>query len=206
MKVIASVLNVRSGPGTDFRVIGKISEGAEVQVLETHGDWSWIEPKGGWVATKYLERASPIFVVPRGLGGILEVFGEPGGPKASAGRAKLPAPIKVGWQNASVTVVACHVLAEPIFEAVFSEIHRLGLWGLLKTFDGIYNDRATRAGRKKSTHAWGIAVDLNASTNRMGTKGDMDERIVEIFEKHGFVWGGGFSNPDPMHFQLASGY
>jgi hypothetical protein len=31
----------------------------------------------------------------------------------------------------------------------------------------------------------------------------MDERVVAIFEKWGFAWGGYWSTPDPMHFELA---
>jgi hypothetical protein len=31
----------------------------------------------------------------------------------------------------------------------------------------------------------------------------MDPRIVKIFEKWGFVWGGYWDRPDPMHFELA---
>ena len=48
----------------------------------------------------------------------------------------------------------------------------------------------------------GNAVDLNVSTNQLGTEGDMPPRIVEIFERWGFVWGGDWSRPDPMHFEL----
>jgi hypothetical protein len=51
-------------------------------------------------------------------------------------------------------------------------------------------------------HAFGLAVDLNVSTNLFGTRGDMDPRVVEIFEKWGFLWGGRWSQPDPMHFEL----
>ena len=52
-------------------------------------------------------------------------------------------------------------------------------------------------------HAFGLAVDLNVSSNYYGTRGDMDPEIVAIFEKWGFLWGGRWSQPDPMHFELA---
>jgi hypothetical protein len=52
-------------------------------------------------------------------------------------------------------------------------------------------------------HAFGLAVDLNVSTNGLGTRGDMHADIVRIFEKWGFRWGGWWSRPDPMHFELA---
>ena len=53
-----------------------------------------------------------------------------------------------------------------------------------------------------------IAIDLNVATNAMGTTGDMDPRLVALFEGYGFTWGGRWSgkNQDPMHFQYCSGY
>jgi hypothetical protein len=97
---------------------------------------------------------------------------------------------------------------EEAFTKVFREIERAGLWSILRTFDGIYNDRPTKLGGKRSTHSWGISVDLNAATNRQGTAGDMDDRVVFIFESAGFVWGGRWDGQarDPMHFQYARGY
>ena len=53
-----------------------------------------------------------------------------------------------------------------------------------------------------SRHAWGAAIDINVSTNRLGDPPRMDPRVVEIFERWGFVWGGRWSRPDPMHFEL----
>jgi D-alanyl-D-alanine carboxypeptidase len=58
--------------------------------------------------------------------------------------------------------------------------------------------------RGLSVHAWGIAIDLNAASNKPGSRGDMDERVIKIFCEHGFYWGGNFG--DPMHFQFAVGY
>lgn len=202
MIVTASSLNVRSGPGTTFRVLSQLERGEEVTALETNGDWVWVQPGYGWVSSAYLAHGA--VEAPVGLQQIISRFGPPGAAACSAGRVRLPAPLKLGWSSARVTVVACHIDLEEVFTKVFREIHDSGLWDLLKTFDGIYNDRSARGSGKKSTHAWGIAVDLNASTNRMGSHGDMDERIVSIFKKHGFTWLG--PTHDPMHFQFASKY
>ena len=54
-----------------------------------------------------------------------------------------------------------------------------------------------------SHHAWGIAIDLNASANAFGTKSDQDDRLVETMERWGFTWGGRWLIPDPMHFEWA---
>ena len=59
---------------------------------------------------------------------------------------------------------------------------------------------------KPSIHAWAAAIDMNADTNQYGsTSYDMPSEFVEEFAAQGFVWGGQFHTPDPMHFQLARG-
>lgn len=54
--VIASKLNVRSGPGTEFGAVSKpLFQGAKVKVLERQGEWSRIEfRQTGWVSGRFL--------------------------------------------------------------------------------------------------------------------------------------------------------
>jgi hypothetical protein len=54
-----------------------------------------------------------------------------------------------------------------------------------------------------SLHSWGLAIDINAATNRFGGKPTMSAELVKCFTDAGFDWGGVWSNPDGMHFQLA---
>ncbi len=53
-----------------------------------------------------------------------------------------------------------------------------------------------------SLHSWGMACDLNVPGNQRGTVGQMDRRVVAIFKKWGFAWGGDWSYTDPMHFEM----
>ena len=113
------------------------------------------------------------------------------------------------WDRSkSASGIRCHKLIAPLLEAVFTDIAAKGLQGAVKTYGGGYNWRMKRGQAKPSTHSWGIAIDLNARTNAMGTAGDMDPKLVELFEGYGFTWGGRWSggNKDPMHFQYCSGY
>jgi len=55
-------------------------------------------------------------------------------------------------------------------------------------------------------HSFGAALDLNAETNQLGTPGDMDAGLVQLFEACGWTWGGRWKRSDPMHFQFGSGY
>lgn len=124
-------------------------------------------------------------------------------------RAALPYPLPLSWDPAKqVRNLYCHRRLATVFPAVFAEIERRGLRSKLRTFGGCFNFRAKRSGNKLSTHAWGIAIDLNPETNGMGREGDMAPGIVKIFESFGFTWGGRWSGrgKDPMHFQFCSGY
>ena len=51
------------------------------------------------------------------------------------------------------------------------------------------------AGGAISRHAWGIAIDINV-------KSGYHPRVVEIFNSWGFAWGGTWTSPDEMHFEL----
>lgn len=48
-------LNVRSGAGTNYSVVGKLSKGTAVTVSQVNGSWSYItSPITGWVSNSYL--------------------------------------------------------------------------------------------------------------------------------------------------------
>ena len=124
-------------------------------------------------------------------------------------RAPLPFPIALSWDpTRHVRSIYCHRKLTAKFQEVFGEIERRGLSGKVRTYGGCFNVRAKRSGSKLSTHAWGIAVDLNPETNAMGREGDMPAGIVAAFKRSGFLWGGDWkgAGKDPMHFQYCSGY
>jgi hypothetical protein len=148
------------------------------------------------------------------FGDILKYIRDDGGidPKWETERmvkAALPFPVPLSWDTGkSVTSIRCHKLIAPLLEEVFRQIAAQGLKRAVKTYGGGYVYRPKRGAVKPSTHSWGIAIDLNPNTNAMGTAGDMDPRLVAVFEGNGFVWGGRWSGryKDPMHFQYCSGY
>jgi hypothetical protein len=67
--------------------------------------------------------------------------------------------------------------------------------------DWSYLNRDVRGGSSKSNHAFGLALDINALANVLGTTGDMPPEVVEQWKTEGGAWGGEFSRPDPMHFE-----
>ena len=101
--------------------------------------------------------------------------------------------------------ITCHRLMwEPLLGAL-NQIIDEGLEGDLskeqfKSSGGCYAPRRISrfdAGGSISRHAWGIAIDIN-------TKTGYKPRIVEIFNDWGYAWGGTWTSPDPMHFELRS--
>jgi hypothetical protein len=67
--------------------------------------------------------------------------------------------------------------------------------------DWSYQNRDVRGGGAKSNHSFGIAIDINALANPLGTEGDMPVEVVRQWRLEGGGWGGDWSRPDPMHFE-----
>ena len=68
-----------------------------------------------------------------------------------------------------------------------------------------YNCRAIARTKVPSYHSWGLAVDLNATTNGRGGRGDIPDDVVAMWTGHGFTWGGNWGYTDPMHFEFRLG-
>jgi len=159
--------------------------------------------------------------VPNGLAEIRATFGDiqlVAGPDSSA-----PCYLRVlgDWAASSLAFahpegipslsrIYCHRKLVAVIEAAFADIAGAGLAAAVHSFDGCFCPRYKRRTQKQlpSVHCWGIALDLNAATNRQGTKGDMSPQVVAVFRRHGFKWGGDWAGRyrDPMHFQYCTGY
>jgi hypothetical protein len=105
--------------------------------------------------------------------------------------------------------VICHRLLIPQLRGALQEVVDRGLADLIDPtqYGGCWVPRHIlfNPSRALSMHAWGLAVDFNVKGNEYGNRNPtMDPRIVEIFERWGFVWGGRWSTPDGMHFELGA--
>lgn len=89
-------------------------------------------------------------------------------------------------------------------ESAFRNLIKTGYVKELKTWDGCFNIRKKRGSTSTSLHSWGIAVDLNAAWNGFGKTPTLSAKFVKCFTDAGFDWGGTWSKPDGMHFQLRS--
>jgi hypothetical protein len=103
-----------------------------------------------------------------------------------------------------IGTVTCHRRMIPALRAALAEVARRGLAHLVDPGDyaGCYAPRRIPGSGSLSLHAWGLAVDLNASRNPQGSPAHQDRRLVRIMERHGFSWGGRWPTvPDGMHFE-----
>ena len=80
---------------------------------------------------------------------------------------------------------------------------------------GTYYWRKVRGADRLSAHSYGIAIDIAVKqsdywkwgypkakeTDEIGYKNRIPMEIVEIFENHGFIWGGRWYHYDTMHFE-----
>jgi len=72
----------------------------------------------------------------------------------------------------------------------------------LKTFDGCLNIRTIRGRNVESSHAYAMAIDLNAAENPLGAASSLSADFVRCFTDAGFVWGGTFERIDAQHFSM----
>lgn len=88
--------------------------------------------------------------------------------------------------------------------AAFKNLITSGYVKELKTWDGCFNIRKKRGASSPSLHSWGVAIDINAGWNAFGAKPTLSAGFVKCFTDAGFDWGGTWSKPDGMHFQLSA--
>ncbi|HWL66098.1 MAG TPA: M15 family metallopeptidase [Actinomycetota bacterium] len=144
---------------------------------------------------------------------VKQVFGEFAARPSGGGTIQ----VDPRWRSVSIASqrvplvgrVACHVAVFDQLRAALREVIAAGLSFTVnkEQFGGCYSARYINhdpAGRL-SHHSWGMAIDLNVAENSFGSRPDQDRRLVEIFERHGFTWGGRWLIPDGMHFEWVRG-
>ncbi len=83
----------------------------------------------------------------------------------------------------------------------------------LKPTAGTFNCRVIAGTDRASMHSYGVAIDINTAhahywrnakadgKGRLAYQNDIPIEVVEIFERHGFIWGGKWYHYDTMHFE-----
>jgi hypothetical protein len=114
-----------------------------------------------------------------------------------------PADRIVSFRAGGISLTA-HEDAAPLFAAFVTAVVNRGYRVDRVADDWGYNCRQIRGSDTMSYHAWGLAIDLNATQNPMGTQliTDMPSWIDELAAEYGLFWGGNFNRrKDAMHFE-----
>jgi hypothetical protein len=140
------------------------------------------------------------------------VFGE----FAAAPRSDDPAILNMSprWRDAHIQTrdvpllgsVTCNEALFPTLIGALKDVEAAGLGDELHVYSGCYAARTVARSdtAPPSQHAYGAAIDIDAPENPYGATPTLDPRVVKIFERWGFLWGGDFLIPDGMHFEFGS--
>ena len=99
------------------------------------------------------------------------------------------------WVHREIAPLVAHLVAETTKRGY--KLRAGECWG--------YCNRAIRGTNRPSNHSWGLAVDLNAPANPMGSKlvTDMPDWMTKLWTDFGFRWGGSYSGrKDAMHYEF----
>jgi D-alanyl-D-alanine carboxypeptidase len=120
--------------------------------------------------------------------------------------------VKIQWlpklNGGDVAVTSVNGVAERLKD-VSRELERMPkLRRFLLPSAGTFNCRTVKDTGQRSMHAWGAAIDINTRhadywllSARKRYRNRIPWRIVAVFERHGFIWGGKWSHFDTMHFE-----
>jgi D-alanyl-D-alanine carboxypeptidase len=113
----------------------------------------------------------------------------------------------------SVRVTTVNGVADRL-AAVSRDLEKLpaSLTRFMVPTSGVYNCRVIAGTKRLSVHAFGAAIDLNSrfgdywrwSKPNGGVikwENRLPLAIVEVFERHGFIWGGKWYHYDTLHFE-----
>lgn len=141
-------------------------------------------------------------------------YGNPA--KGEPGQQLVPVlpPFRMTYAGKPIKNIMFHRKAAPALSAALNEIWekcghdqaKVDAAGL-SHYDGAYNPRLIRGSATKwSNHAYGAAIDLDASRNGFNTgHGTMPQFAIDAFKRQGALWGGDYrGRTDPMHFEFCS--
>jgi hypothetical protein len=127
--------------------------------------------------------------------------------------------VAADWESANITDritydgiavrTRCHRVVADALQGALTDVAAAGLASGIdvanaNAYGGCYYPRFNRVTGQLgflSRHSWGQAFDTNTTTNAQGAVPQLDCRIVQIFRRWGFAWGGNFIRPDGMHFE-----
>ena len=122
--------------------------------------------------------------------------------------------VKVDWFGGSVIFTKINGAADSL-RSVAREIKTHSELKPYLQSSGTFYWRKVRGANRLSAHSYGIAIDIGVSfsdywlwknkgkkeTDSLQYANRMPQALIDIFEKHGFIWGGRWYHYDTMHFE-----
>jgi len=137
-----------------------------------------------------------------------------GEPASNLKTVSTPYALKLAWDiQTKVSKITCNKKVANSLVGILEDIRdHYGLEVLKKLgldlYGGAFNNRKMRGGRKLSTHAWGVAIDLDPARNRLRwnrSKAQFAKPeysfLLDAFAAEGWVSLGEAKDYDWMHFQ-----
>lgn len=162
--------------------------------------------------TKYVEpTGAPEYLADAGRSRSEALFKKMYGNSSAAVQRKL---VNVSWFGQSVKFTSVNGAAEQLKKVAAELAQYPELRKYLKS-SGTFYWRTVRGAKRQSAHSYGIAFDIGVAhsdywlwknpgakeTDKVKYANKIPGKIVEIFRKHGFIWGGSWYHYDTMHFE-----
>ncbi len=134
------------------------------------------------------------------------------GASANAVRSNL---VKVNWMGKTVDFTRVNGAADSLRQ-VAEELSTMPELRKYLDSSGTFYWRSVRGAKRLSAHSYGIAFDIAVpysdywlwknpgahETDRITYSNRIPRKLVEVFERHGFIWGGAWYHFDTMHFEF----
>lgn len=162
--------------------------------------------------TKYVQpTGAPEYLADAGRSRSEALFKKMYGNSAAAVRKNL---VKVPWFGQTVEFTSVNGAAEQLKKVAAELAKYPELKKYLKS-SGTFYWRTVRGAKRQSAHSYGIAFDIGVDhsdywlwkkpgakeTDKVAYANKIPKQIVDIFRKHGFIWGGSWYHYDTMHFE-----
>lgn len=122
-------------------------------------------------------------------------------------RVEVPFPMTVAWDGSqTVSHILVHEAAAPYFKRAIELVVQRGLQSEFGLFGGTFVARKIRGTTAASSHAWGVAIDINPAGNQLKwgrDRASMSLELARTMEEAGFVSLGLQRNFDWGHFELS---
>ncbi len=123
--------------------------------------------------------------------------------------------VNVSWMGKNVKFTRVNGAADSLAK-VADELSRHPELKKYTACSGTYYWRKVRGAERQSAHSYGIAIDIAVpysdywlwknpkakETDHITYANRFPHELVEIFEHHGFIWGGAWYHFDTMHFEF----